>query len=333
MASELFQMNSRKKTTSSVVIKSASKSVSVVITILNEERTINQLLKGLLAQTLQPKAVIIVDAGSTDKTLDKIRSFIKKKTYKKIQIHSHQSNRSQGRNFGVEQAKTQWIAFTDAGCVPERDWLKELMLAQHRERAAVVAGYYYGIARTPFEEAVVPYALVMPRRVNQATFLPATRSMLILRTTFLEIGGFDEHLEVSEDYDFAARLRQAAIPRTMAIKARVGWYPRQNLFSFFTMVVGMAHWDARANLVRPKVYLIFVRYLLFGWISLQMLTEQSFGFWSQLWVLLLISYIMWSISKNKTYTPRGWYWLPSLQIVSDLAVIGGTLTGFLRRWV
>jgi glycosyltransferase involved in cell wall biosynthesis len=307
--------------------------VAVVITILNEADTIDDLINALLAQTLPPDEIVIVDAGSTDKSVDKIRSIKRKRKDKRIKIHTHLSNRSLGRNYGVEQTQAEWIAFTDAGCIPDPDWLNQLLKVQRRRRVPVVAGYYYGLAKTPFEEAVVPYALVMPNRVDPKTFLPATRSILIRRDKFFEVGGFNEQLQVSEDYDFAHRLDKAGVKRTMAIKARVGWYPRQNLFSFFSMVVSMAHWDARAYRIRPKVYLVFTRYLGFGWITAQMMSESLFGFWSQLWVLSIAVYIMWSIAKNRAHTPRGWYWLPWLQITADFGVMGGTLTGIFRRWI
>ena len=43
--------------------------VSVVVTIFNEEGTIKDLVTALLKQTRKPNEIIIVDAGSTDKTL------------------------------------------------------------------------------------------------------------------------------------------------------------------------------------------------------------------------------------------------------------------------
>ena len=100
--------------------------VSVIITILNEEENIKIFLDFLLIQTSQPYEVIIVDGGSKDKTLKVIDHF--KKAHKipfSLLILSKKGNRSIGRNEGVGRAKCDIIAFTDAGCVLDKNWLKE----------------------------------------------------------------------------------------------------------------------------------------------------------------------------------------------------------------
>jgi len=51
--------------------------ISVVVTVLNEAEMISVLLLGLLRQTHQPSEVIIVDAGSTDFTVQLIKVFQK----------------------------------------------------------------------------------------------------------------------------------------------------------------------------------------------------------------------------------------------------------------
>ena len=45
---------------------------SLVITIRNEEKSIEGLLDSILNQTKQPDQIVIVDGGSTDGTINKI---------------------------------------------------------------------------------------------------------------------------------------------------------------------------------------------------------------------------------------------------------------------
>ena len=76
--------------------------VSFITTILNEEKTIISLLTSLTKQTQKPNEVIIVDGGSKDKTIVKIKAFQKKHPQIKIRLSFKKgTNRSQGRNLAI----------------------------------------------------------------------------------------------------------------------------------------------------------------------------------------------------------------------------------------
>jgi len=303
--------------------------ITVVITALNEESSIFELLRGLEKQTLQPSEVIIVDGGSSDKTTSIVNSLNSKSTLN-IKLHQKKGNRSVGRNLAIAKSKTDLIAITDAGCEPMKNWLEELVKIQAGTKAPVVAGYYAGKATTRFEEAVIPYALVMPDKVNPGNFLPATRSMLLKKKVWKKIGGFDRKLSDNEDYAFAMKIKRSGIKIAFAEKAIVLWKPRSNLLSFYKMIFRFARGDVRAGIVRPKVILIFTRYLL---LLLATIVIFKFSDWKsvvQLWTPLFIIYSLWAINKNVRYTPKGWFYLPLLQVSSDVAVMIGSIAGLTR---
>ena len=118
--------------------------VSIVVTVLNEEKTINELLDVLVGFKVE---IIIVDGGSTDETVERC------KKYKGVKVIVGKYNRSEGRNIGVTAARGEIVAFTDAGCVPEKDWLIELT----KTKDEVVAGYYCGLPQNIFEKC--PYLM------------------------------------------------------------------------------------------------------------------------------------------------------------------------------
>ena len=304
--------------------------ISVIVTVLNESEMIGVLLLGLLSQTHQPSEVIIVDAGSTDATVQLIKVFQKKHPRFPLKLVVKEGNRSVGRNFGIKLAKNEWIAITDAGCMPHADWLEKLAQAATQDQAEGVAGYYDAAPETAFQAAVVPYMLVMPDRVNPAHFLPATRSMMLKKKAWQVVGGFDESLTLSEDYDFAHRLEQAQFKFAFAQEAKVAWWPIETIKDFYQTVMGMAQSDARAGITRIKSYLIFCRYLIFLFLTIV--------FFCPHWLLSVAFtvactgiYSFWAMWKNAQYLDKNWYYLPALQIVSDFGVMMGTIKGKFTR--
>ena len=304
--------------------------ISVMVTVLNEAEMIGVLLLGLVSQTHSPSEVIIVDAGSTDDTVQLIKVFQKQHPHFPLKIVTKKGNRSIGRNHGIKLAKHDWIAITDAGCMPHPDWLEKLTHSAQKTGAEVIAGYYQAAPETAFQAAVVPYMLVMPDRVDPINFLPATRSMLIQKQAWKKIGCFNESLTLSEDYDFAHRLKQAGFKFSFCKEAKVAWWPIETLSAFYQTVRGMAECDARAGITRIKSYLIFCRYLIFLFLAAAFLCPH--------WLLCItfvilstILYSAWAIWKNVQYLDRGWFYLPVLQLVSDLGVMVGTVKGKFPR--
>ncbi|MDH5533565.1 MAG: glycosyltransferase, partial [Candidatus Pacebacteria bacterium] len=190
------------------------------------------------------------------------------------------------------------------------------------EKADVVAGFYNSDPIGPFEEAVVPYVLVMPDRVNPKTFLPATRSMMIRRDVLDELGWFDKKLSDNEDYALARKMEKSKVKIVFARKAIVTWIPRSTLKEFWTMILRFARGDIKAGIVRPKVISIYLRYLIFIFL---------FVFNLVIGGLIFALYLGWAIKKNIKYVKTGWYFLPLLQVTSDFAVMWGSLQGLYKK--
>lgn len=312
--------------------------LSLVITIFNEESTLDLLLTAIKKQTKQISELIIVDGGSTDQSWKILKTYQQQKFFKnKLKIYQKSGNRSIGRNLAIKKTTNELIAITDAGCIPNKDWLEKLVKRHHQTQTPVVAGYYYGLAKNSFQQAVIPYVLVMPDKID-ANFLPATRSMLISKQTWQEVGGFNEQLNHNEDYAFAKELEKRKIKMAIAKEAQVAWLPRKNLWSFMVMIYRFALGDAEASIFRPKVGLIFARYFLlilvlfFSWLGLFFPPVNFLTNYGLIITLLVtVAYVIWAIAKNKKYVVTGWWWLPILQISADFAVITGTITGSLRK--
>lgn len=292
-------------------------SVSLIVTVRNEADSLGVFLESYLKQTVLAHELIIVDAGSTDQTVKIINNFTAAHPELNISLFIlPESKRGQARNFASTKAKGEFLAMTDAGCLLDHKWMQELLAEQMRTGAVAVGGWFRGLSKSKLQEAIVPYFLQLPRRLTAANFIPTSRSFLIAKKTFIEIGGFKETLELSEDYDLMLRLRRQQINWTLATKALVYWLPPSTLRQFLAKIAAFATSDIEAGIIRPKVLSLYLRYFIL------------LAIWLWNWPLGLVAvsaYLLWSIMKNYHNCPGSWYYLPLLQISTDVVVMIASL--------
>ncbi|MBW7955314.1 glycosyltransferase [Patescibacteria group bacterium] len=315
-------------------MKSINPKVSVIVTVRNEAKTVGALLSALESQTYLPNEVVIVDAASTDETVSLIESFAKQTKAFTVMIESFACNRSAGRNRAVQLAKNDLIAITDAGCLPRSNWIQELMAAyigEHDEfsQNPVVAGYAVGRPQSNFQAAVIPYFLVMPENIQPKNYLPATRSMLLPKSVWQKVGGFDETLNTSEDYVFAQAVKHSETPIVFSASAIVEWQPPKTLGQAAKSFLSFSAADIRGKILRKKVLALYIRYILIALILTYVLIMRSLGEAIFFLILGLLLYSWWAVQKNKRYVGKAWYWLPALQFTADLTVMIGSGWGAL----
>ncbi|PIT89419.1 MAG: hypothetical protein COU27_00405 [Candidatus Levybacteria bacterium CG10_big_fil_rev_8_21_14_0_10_36_7] len=305
--------------------------VTFISTVLNEENTILKFLDSIATQTRQPDEIIIVDAKSKDKTVELIKTFSRKNKLN-IKIIIKKSNRSQGRNIAIKDSQNSIICISDAGCILDSEWLERIVAPFKNKKIDVVSGYYDVYGNSSFAKALGAYVLVMPDRINEKQFLPSSRSMAVRKKTWEKAGMFPNNLNYSEDYLFAKNLKKIEANFVFVKDAIVFWIPGKNLQEAFLMFLRFAKGDIEAGIIRPKVIFIFARYVGFMILiffallmhSIELLYIIIFGF---------IAYLIWAVMKNIKYVKKigGLFLLPTFQILSDIAVITGTLSASIRK--
>ncbi len=308
--------------------------ISFVVTVLNEEKTIDDFLISILDQSILPDEVIIVDGGSSDRTVAKIKNQISRlpKPSPKFKLFVKKGNRSVGRNEAIKKSTGDVIAISDAGCILDRNWLSEIVRPFENQKTDVVAGYYRGKSKNIFEKCLVPYVLVMPDKLDPSNFLPATRSMAFRKFVWKKIGGFSESLSHNEDYDFAKKIEKNKFNIKFAKNAIVNWIPRSTFKQSFVMFLRFAQGDSQAKTFREKVIYIFLRYLFGMYLLILGLIMHSLALLLLIAALFII-YLIWSVQKNYKYVKnhKAIIYLPLLQINSDIAVILGTILGIIKK--
>ncbi len=300
-----------------------SLSFSVIITTKNEALGITQLLGSLIKQTHTPNEIIIVDAQSSDETLERIRDWSQYHPQTRLQlIEAGHVNRSQGRNKGIEAACNEWIAVTDAGCLVDIDWLHAFATTIGNKQAVdVVGGFYLPLTKTIITRCFAWFTATDPQDLNTKGFLPSSRSIAFTKKAWKKAGTYPEHLTTCEDLVFAKHLRSVAC-MVINPKAIVYWHPPASFRQFFKAIAGYARGDMEAR-YRPhmqRIHTVWLRYFFFLWVP---------------WLFVLYPlFPLWKFRKRlrRLAAHKGEYYmvLPIVQVVTDIAVMVGSLRGLLR---
>lgn len=179
---------------------------SVVIPVLNGEKTIGDLLSALKNQAgVGPFEIIVVDNGSTDGTMAIARS------HGALVLQQPVRGPSAARNLGMQHAQSDILVYTDSDTIPTRRWVASLLEAMANPETVIATGPILGWRpSTPAERfcsARTAYA-----RANTADHprfpYAVGMNIAVRKDKAMAIGGWDEKLTSGEDVDFSWRLRE-----------------------------------------------------------------------------------------------------------------------------
>lgn len=184
--------------------------VSVIVPVHNAARYLPEALESVLAQTLPPLEVIVVDDGSVDGS-----GAVAGRYGPRVAVH-RQPNRGAGaaRNQGVRLARAPLLAFLDADDVWALDKLdRQCAILRSRPELDCV----FGRARQFASPDLAPEVRARMRGDGTVRPAPLPSSMLIRREAFFAVGPFAETLTLGEPLEWYLRaadlgLRMAMLP-------------------------------------------------------------------------------------------------------------------------
>ncbi|CAD6491648.1 MAG: Dolichyl N-acetyl-alpha-D-glucosaminyl phosphate3-beta-D-2,3-diacetamido-2,3-dideoxy-beta-D-glucu ronosyltransferase [Candidatus Argoarchaeum ethanivorans] len=183
--------------------------ISVVIPVKNEEEKIEQCLEAVFSQSLKPHEVIVVDGHSTDRTVERAKEFPVRIFYENYHT------RSGACQIGVENAEGEYVAFTDADCIPEKNWLEDVV----KEFDEGIVGIGCGIKNVGeglWEKSINLVAGTFLGSANsvQGRFFKDKRyvnsisgcNSIYHKEDILKVGGFDVVLSTAEDTELNRKM-------------------------------------------------------------------------------------------------------------------------------
>jgi glycosyltransferase involved in cell wall biosynthesis len=311
--------------------------VSVVVTVLNEEASVDELIESLANQTRQPDEVIIADGGSTDRTVERIFAAGGSRLNVRL-LRLPGASIARGRNAAVTETTGDVIAVTDAGVRLKPDWLEQLTTPFEKRwgQIDVVSGFFEPDPRSAFELAMGSTVLPNLDEINPTRFLPSSRSVAFTREAWQKVGGYPEWLDYCEDVVFNLALRRAGCTFGWAPGAVALFRPRSSLAGFWRQYYRYARGDGKAGLWPERHAVRYGSYA--GGIVLLLASLRRP--WLRVPLALLSSLHLWTPYKRLLPRLKGSTlpeqveaaaWVPVIRLVGDLAKMAGYPAGVLWR--
>ena len=118
--------------------------VSVIIPVYNVEKTLPRCIDSVIGQSLKDIEIILVDDGSPDKSPEICDEYRCKDSRIKV-FHKPNEGLGYTRNYGIERAQGEYVAFVDSDDYIASDMLDKLYNTAIKEDADVVYGGYYRV--------------------------------------------------------------------------------------------------------------------------------------------------------------------------------------------
>ena len=192
-----------------------SASVAAIIPVFNRPRAVVEALDSVLAQTLAPAKVVVVDDGSTDDTGARVDEWIasKRPPFEARLIRQPNSGAAVARNRGVAEAPgCELLAFLDSDDLWPTDYLRRVTDAFADAPDAVAASVdrvNHDFATGKVDPRSYAHYVRGLRNATTIIFMdgpPGTPNTVVRASAFDQAGGFDSRWLTGQDYDLLLRI-------------------------------------------------------------------------------------------------------------------------------
>ena len=185
--------------------------VSIIVPGFNGARTMRACLQSIVSldPASPPHEIIVADNGSTDGTVDIIRSFPQVRFFEEHQARGG----SAARNAGAREARGEFLAFTDQDCIVPGNWLIAGLRGFTVDDIVIVGGPIRGVpARSLVQAWMNSRRILDPEWIMAKAVRPyiQTANAFFRRKPFFAVGGFDNDIPFGgDDSDLSWRILDA----------------------------------------------------------------------------------------------------------------------------
>lgn len=229
--------------------------VDVIIAARNEARDICDVIRAVQCQTYRGGAVriVVADDGSTDGTAELARKA------GALVVTCEGRGPAAARNAALQAGSSELVAFLDAHCMPDREWLE--VMAAHFDAHGFVGGVFGALRFTIVNRHVEQHLresdlLDVDGQLNASVYsrysmypwLPSGNA-LYLRKAIEMAGGFDEALRASEDVDVSWKVVLKGFELRAERRQLACHLTRDSYFAFLHKC---CRWGAAAAILRTR---------------------------------------------------------------------------------
>ena len=258
--------------------------VSIVIPVLDRAEELGRCLAsiGSIDYPQEKLQVIVVDDGSKDDSAAVARGF----GALVVASGGVRSGPAAARNVGAGHALGEILAFIDSDCTASLGWLAELVPLFRDDKTAAVGGLVEGMcsacAVDRYEAVMSSLSLGSRERFGNSgddTFYLPSCNLLVRRTVFLSVGGFEKSMHVGEDVDLTWRLRDAGWTIAYLPSGSIKHEHRSTLRSFMSRRFDYGTSEGTLQKLHPRRRKKFVLPPLLGAVLALALLAPLCGWW------------------------------------------------------
>ncbi|NLI16969.1 MAG: glycosyltransferase [candidate division Zixibacteria bacterium] len=301
--------------------------ISFIVPVLNGEIYIERCLNSILSE-MNPEhdEIIVVDNGSTDKTLSILGHYAEVKVLNRPLITI-----AEMRNSGAAEAKGKYLAFVDSDCTLIKGW-RESVIKVFSDNNIGATGSHYYIPKTAnwIEKAWGSNKKTVSGPVQWIN----TCNIIVRKDVFRAIGGFNASLKTDEDYDLGKRLNENNYIVFEEPKAGVIHYKNPNTIKKF---VNREKWYASTISFRlsldniDKTLVMSLLFIVTSLLSIAGVVLSIMGKFNLIWVPIIFLSIPILTVGNRLYRFRNYrYAIPLL--VLYVVYYSTRASMIIRRW-
>jgi len=273
--------------------------ISILIPAYNEEKSIGKCIDSCLNQTRKVDEIVVVNDGSTDKTLEILESYGDK--VRVVDLEKNTGNKSKAQEIGLKYINTDIFISTDADTRLDENFVNYIMEELNDEKTVGVCGFiesekdnFYTRVR---EINYILSQFIYKKAQNEigAIIVLAGCSSAFKTKIFKENVKFD-HDNITEDLDFTYKLKLAGKKIRYDERAIVYTQDPNNFKSYFRQLYRWysGGWTCLKKnisiLKKPNntliLSLMYIEALVMG--SLALLVPLLL-FWNPVWFLILVA--------------------------------------------